>query len=250
MPSTVIVVPCFNEADRLPVAAFERFCSTTLGVRFIFVDDGSIDDTATVLAHLRDRNPTRFAMIEQTPNQGKAEAVRAGIRAAFAQQPTYVGYWDADLAAPLEEIPRLVQVLEEHPALEMVFGSRVQLLGRSIRRKTYRHYLGRVFATAASMALELPVYDTQCGAKLFRASPATAALFTEPFRSGWIFDVEIIARLIASRRGTELPGAAEVIYELPLNRWHDVGDSRVRPGDFFRAVIAIGEIRKRYFSRG
>ena len=250
MKTTVIVVPCYNEADRLRVDAFERFCAATNRVRFIFVNDGSTDGTAGVLEGLRRRNPARYSVLRLQPNQGKAEAVRKGMRAALAGDATYAGYWDADLAAPLQEIPRLIGVLEKRPDLEMVFGSRVQLLGRSIRRKSYRHYLGRVFATAASMALELPVYDTQCGAKLFRVSPSTAALFAEPFCSGWIFDVEIIARLIASRRGSGLPGALEVIYELPLDRWHEVGDSRVRTGDLLRAIVAIGEIRRRYFSRG
>ena len=100
---------------------------------------------------------------------------------AFDADPDYIGYWDADLETPLEAIPALCELLDARPDLEIVFGARVRLLGRAIARSALRHYLGRMFATAASMVLGLAVYDTQCGAKLFRASPAIRALFQEPF---------------------------------------------------------------------
>ncbi|KAK3287117.1 hypothetical protein CYMTET_5346 [Cymbomonas tetramitiformis] len=82
----------------------------------------------------------------------------------------------------------------------MVFGARVALLGRYIQRKASRHYLGRIFATLASLVLDVPIYDTQCGAKMFRVTPDLNTVLSQPFRSRWIFDVELIARFVALRK--------------------------------------------------
>jgi hypothetical protein len=71
------------------------------------------------------------------------------------------------------------------------------MLGRDIRRSAFRHYAGRLFATFASLQLRLPVYDTQCGAKIFRATPEVVALFGRPFRLRWCFDVEVLSRFDA-----------------------------------------------------
>jgi hypothetical protein len=134
-------------------------------------------------------------------------------------------------------------VFGSRPEIEMVFAARVRLLGRSISRNPGRHYFGRVGATLISSSLGLAVYDTQCGAKLFRATPEIRELFGEPFLSRWIFDVEIIARLVR-QRGRD--AAAKAIYELPIMVWHDVKGSKVRSTDFFRALKDLGKIRRAY----
>jgi dolichyl-phosphate beta-glucosyltransferase len=86
------------------------------------------------------------------------------------------------------------------------------------------------------------VYDTQCGAKIFRANEAVRQAFTTPFRSRWIFDIEILARYIA----TIGRGAAESrIYELPLKTWTDVPGSKVTPLDAIRAVWDLALIWRR-----
>jgi hypothetical protein len=125
-------------------------------------------------------------------------------------------------------------------------GSRVKLLGRAIERRMSRHYPGRVFATLASIVLRLGVYDTQCGAKLFRKSDEVARLFTEPFLSSWIFDVEIVARLSQQRRNSSLADVDHAIVELPLRSWRDIPGSRVSAHDFPQAVWELARIYWRY----
>jgi hypothetical protein len=159
-----------------------------------------------------------------------------------------LGYWDADLATPLDAVLTFCAVLDSRPEIEMVFGARVSLLGRCVERSPLRHYLGRVFATAASLALGVSFYDTQCGAKLFRTSPEVMSVFQRPFRTRWIFDIEIIARLIAARRCEAQSRVDEIVYEFPLHEWHDVAGSKVRPHDFVRAFFELAAVAWRYRS--
>ncbi len=242
LPACLIVVPCYNEAERLPADAFLTFARDQDAIGFVLVDDGSTDGTGSRLEALRAGAPDRFSVLALTRNRGKAYAVRAGVQHALRQDPVYVGYWDADLATPLDEVLRFLAELERRPELGAVFGARVRMLGHEIERRALRHGLGRVFATAVARQLRLPVYDTQCGAKLFRVSDETRALFAEPFRSGWAFDVELLARwrLIVG------DALRERVRELPLNRWRDVPGSKVRPLDFFRAWLELWRIRRAY----
>ncbi len=176
--TTVVVVPCYNEAARLDCAAFLAWASSAAAARtsLLFVDDGSTDATATLLRDLAAAAPPgRLALLSLTANCGKAEAVRRGMLAAAASGSAVdaVGYLDADLATPLDALPDFRAVLDAPGRrFEMVFGARVALLGRDIRRKLARHYLGRVFATLAANVLGMRIYDTQTGAKLFRVNGA------------------------------------------------------------------------------
>jgi dolichyl-phosphate beta-glucosyltransferase len=239
----MIVVPCYNEELRLPVDQFRRFLRESQ-VRFVFVDDGSRDKTLDRLESLREGREDRVFVLRLPANQGKAEAVRMGINFALDQDAEYAGYWDADLATPLEAIPQFMAVFAERPDLDMVFGSRVKLLGRHVHRRTSRHYLGRVFATVVSVMLRLPIYDTQCGAKIFRVRPETGGLTAEPFRTRWVFDVEILARYIRQQGSSAT--AAQRIYEYPLDTWEDVGGSKVKPLDFFVALRDVLRIYWKY----
>ena len=232
-----LVVPCYNEEQRLDLDAFRGFDGGSDRVGFLFVDDGSRDGTRRLL------QSNGFDVLILDRNVGKAEAVRRGIVAAIERGAEVVGFWDADLATPLTELPLFLDVVKERPAIEMVYGARVRLLGREISRDEGRHYFGRVGATLISRTLGLAVYDTQCGAKLFRVNDTIREVFATPFLSRWIFDVEILARFV-KLRGRD--AAARAIYELPLRRWKDVKGSKLRSTDFIRALRDLWRIRSAY----
>jgi len=234
-----IVVPCYNESSRLPVARFEQYIQST-ATEFVFVDDGSTDKTIEILKKMELAHPDQVVVMSYGRNMGKGEAVRRGINVAFARHVDYVGFWDADLATPLEAIGDFLAEFALRSDCLMVFGARVQLLGRKIDRSVLRHYLGRVFATVASLVLRLPIYDTQCGAKLFRVTPVTVSLFATPFCSRWTFDVEIIARYI--QRVGSVTTAANQMFEFPLYIWKDVAGSKVKPRHFLIALFDLYRI--------
>lgn len=224
---TVVVIPCYNEAARLRTDEFEAALRDNPNLTFLFVDDGSKDATFTVLTELAERAGERARVLRLPANAGKAEAVRQGVLAALELEPQLVGYWDADLATPLDAIAMFERVLED-PEVALVIGSRVRLLGRNIERTAWRHYLGRAFATAAGLALALPIYDTQCGAKLFRVTPALRDAFSSPFSGRWTFDVELLGRLqeYAVRTGT--PDLSRTCVEFPLEQWIHRPGSKLR----------------------
>jgi len=243
---TVIVVPCYNEERRIDERAFLALASTGL-VRLLFVDDGSTDGTGRVLARLADASEA-VEVYTLAENAGKAEAVRSGLLVAVRGGAAYVGYYDADMATPPDELLRLTRTLHGRPDLDGVLGSRVARLGSTIQRGVLRHYLGRAYATAASVALGITVYDTQCGAKVFRVNDTFAASLAEPFRSSWALDVELLHRLLRGSSGAPaLPVTA--FEEVPLETWRDVPGSKMRAGAAVSAlldlvVIARSRIRK------
>lgn len=246
MARHVIVVPCFNEERRLKTDEFLAYAAAHDEVALLFVDDGSTDGTRAILHSMRDEAAGRIDVLALDKNGGKAEAVRQGVLHAAKGSPESFGFWDADLSTPLSEIAPFIELLETRPELLVIMGSRVKLLGRDIERKTMRHYLGRVFATCASVVLSLPVYDTQCGAKLFRNTRGTRWAFRAPFLSRWLFDVELLARLgLLGRRRTTYD-THRCVYEKPLPAWRDVAGSKIKLRDWFKASWELVRIGCRY----
>jgi dolichyl-phosphate beta-glucosyltransferase len=246
MPETIIVVPCHNEAQRLNVDVFRSFARGHCDIKFLMVNDGSQDRTQSMLEQLAYSNPLQFDVLNLVENGGKAEAVRRGVLKAADSSPKNIGYWDADLATPLEAIPDFVAVLDRCRNIDLVMGVRLPMLGHRIRRRAVRRCLGMLFARITALVLGIRTKDTQCGAKMFRANPEILSLFSQSFRSRWIFDVELLARWIRLRR--DVPGARieSTIYELPLETWEDVKGSKLKRGDFFKAISELASIWWRY----
>lgn len=223
---TTLVVPCYNEALRLQAGPFRDAVAANENLEIVFVNDGSDDGTQQVLEQLCAANSARLVPLALARNSGKAEAVRAGVNHAFERGAELIGYWDADLATPLDYVAEFAEVLKD-PQVMMVLGSRTRLLGHRVTRDPVRHYLGRGFATVASLVLGLPVYDTQCGAKLFRAAPALKSVFSRPFEQNWTFDVELLQRLLEEERLHGTISVLDQCREYPLRDWHDAPGSKL-----------------------
>jgi len=248
MDRTVVVVPCFNEEQRLDLDAFRQALARSEALKLLFVDDGSLDGTRARLGDFATEwDPDRCEVLVLERNRGKAEAVRRGVLQAMTTDTFAVGYWDADLATPLDEVAAFEGFLRGQPDTVAVLGSRIRLMGRLVRRKASRHYTGRIFATLASLALGFPVYDTQCGAKLFRALPALREVFATPFMSRWVFDVEILGRL-ARIYGKDL-GDRRIVVEYPLLRWSDTSGSKIRLTDLPGMAADLWRIRRAFHQR-
>ena len=236
-----LVVPCYNESRRLAPDAWVDFLASPegAGVSFYFANDGSEDATSAALAQLCSRGE-RMRLFDFAMRRGKAETVRNAMLTILTETTAgafdYIGFWDADLATPLNEIPRLRRMATEHGP-DGIFCSRVKRMGATVERSPLRHALGRVFATAVSLLFRLSAYDTQCGAKLFKAD-ALSEVLREPFISPWIFDVELILRM-------KQRGRARIV-EVPVATWLDAGDSTMKLRDFARVPLELARIARRY----
>ncbi|MCK5882598.1 MAG: glycosyltransferase [Bacteriovoracaceae bacterium] len=234
-----IIVPCYNEEERLNIEDFSAYIEQSENINFCFVNDGSQDGTIKVLNSFCEKYPDRVSVLDLEINAGKAEAVRRGVELQSSlPHVDWVAFWDADLATPLAEVDRFVLLAEKHSQLKCITGCRFKHLGSDIRRKMSRHYIGRCFATIVSIILGIPVYDTQCGAKMFKTSLARK-IFAEKFVSKWLFDVELFFRMRPYIKLTE-------IYELPLTRWDDVDGSRLKKIDFLKSPFVLLRIFYKY----
>ena len=230
-----MVLPAFNEADRIGSALDELFGylrrrnshgrdgapgATYLPaqIEVLVVDDGSTDETAAIVearAEAAGTSPGVHLHVLRVPHGGKGAAVRAGVLAATGD---LVVFADADMATPPDQIPLLVEALADH---DVALGSRVQLDGSDMRvtQPAYRRLLGKLFHLLASVWVVGPVQDTQCGFKGFHRE-AAQDLFKRQRVTSIVFDVEII--YLARRLGTR-------IAIVPI-RWYDKRGSRMRAG--------------------
>lgn len=229
-PRLTVIIPCYNEAPRLGniFALIEQEAERPW--EWLFVDDGSRDETAAMLQRFAAGKPTVRTVINAR-NSGKGAAVRAGMLQAQGQ---LVGYVDADLAADPCQFEQFVDDQALLAGDEMVVGIRLKTHDGHVKRLLYRHIMGRIFQTYASMLTGLTVYDTQCGFKLMSQQGARV-LANEMQCDGFAFDVELL--MLAKKRGIRL--REEMI------AWQEQGNSRVRPKHVFRMALDILRLRCR-----
>ena len=239
MKNLFIVIPCYNEEKKLLASEIVDFVKQS-DTKIIFVNDGSTDNTLGQLQEVKEIVPENIHIISNTKNIGKGNSVRKGVHLALQDECCeYVGYFDADLSAPLEEASRLSQIaIKENKGF--IMGSRVALFGYQIERKPLRHYLGRIVATIISLYLKIQIYDTQCGAKILKREFA-ARVFKDPFLSRWLFDVEILRRF-----QLDMGNLDQVVKEVPLNVWIEKGGSKLNFLDLIKVPMDLVSIMFHY----
>jgi glycosyltransferase involved in cell wall biosynthesis len=242
MPKVCIIIPFYNEAGRIAQDAFTAFLQQQPDYSLLLVNDGSTDNTGQALEQMQQRVPEQIKLHHLPLNSGKAEAVRQGVLQALEWDNfDFLGYMDADLATPLNEAPYLTKHFE-NAGLMFISGSRVKLFGWNIKRSLKRHYFGRIFATVVSSLFHLDIYDTQCGAKFFRADIAND-LFDKSFVSKWFFDIELFLRL-RKELGQDLFDKS--LKEVPLRNWEEQGNSKLNLSDFLNTPFELLKIKRNY----
>jgi glycosyltransferase involved in cell wall biosynthesis len=240
--SLIIVIPCYNEFDRLQQDLFESFLKQDNDTRIVFSNDGSTDKTIEKLNAIRSMAPDRVFIRSLEKNKGKAEAIREGVLYCFAGnlQSDRIAYLDADGSTSLSECHSISRNINGD--VIFAFGSRILKIDNNIIRKPYRHLIGRILATVISSQLKIHVYDTQCGCKVFRSDLAKE-VFRDGFISKWLFDVEIFHRIIRLYGKDRM---RQICAEIPLQDWIDTADSKVRFTYSFRIWYDILRIKRKY----
>ena len=252
--AAAIIVPCFNEEFRFPKAYWKKILQDGDNIKWVFVDDGSTDNTYKMLKEVF--NGTSAQVVRLSQNVGKGNAIRIGFQRVLDQESeiSVLGFIDSDGAFKKDEIFRIVDLMFEKwndsikKPMDAIIASRVALSGRRISRKTSRHYLGRIIATFITNKWTDSPYDTQCGFKLFSNSEAFTKSIKTEFKTRWFVDIEILTRLAILKKGNLS------IWEEPLFFWKDVGESKIKKKhvlsilhDLFvarRQVLKLLKVRK------
>ena len=236
-----IIVPCFNEAKRIPLNDFGIFLSNFSKVTLHFVNDGSTDATDKILHSFQKKHHRQVKIIEINQNLGKGNAVFFGMSKALENKDfDTLAFLDADLSTSPQECFHLAKKINQ--SIKFVFGSRIKKIDNSIERKFFRFIIGRIIATAISKVLNISVYDTQCGCKIFSRTAAKVA-FENSFISDWLFDVEIFFRL------KNYFGVSDFIAmssEIPLKNWKDQKNSKITWTYGFKIWIDLLNIKRAY----
>jgi dolichyl-phosphate beta-glucosyltransferase len=234
-----VVIPAFNESTRINrtldrVLPYLR--ARGLPFEVFVVDDGSSDGTADLVEA---RPDAEIRVIRLRRNAGKGAAVRQGVLAARGQ---WVLLTDADLSAPIEELPKLEALCAT--GVDVACGSRGLRTSRIVQSQpAYRRQMGNVFNQVIRLLSLTSLRDTQCGFKLFRAE-ASHTIFSRCSIDGFAFDVECL--YLAEKMGYRVEETPVVWAHVPESRVRITQDSAHMLFDVMRIRIAawLGRYRQ------
>lgn len=233
-----VVIPCYNEEERLLSDDFIKFIEKNSGYHLCFVNDGSKDNTLEVLNKLRKGRENFITVYDCKKNGGKAEAVRLGmLHMAKKEGLDYIGFLDADLSTDLSDFDDLVSTIE-NSKFKIVSGSRICRMGANITKESARQIISLTINFIIRKILKMDFNDTQCGAKIFHKDVIKIA-FKKEFLTKWLFDIEIFIRI---RKHFGLKKAKEILCEKPLKRWIHADGSKLSMKDSIKIIGQLGQI--------
>ncbi|WP_179333614.1 response regulator [Winogradskyella costae] len=240
-----VVIPCYDEEERLLSDEFLNFVDENSGYHLCFVNDGSKDKTLEVLHELQKGREDFITVYDCEKNGGKAEAVRLGmLHMAKKDDLDYIGFLDADLSTDLSDFDDLVKTIENSD-FKIVSGSRISRMGANITKESARKIISLTINFIIRKILKMDFKDTQCGAKIFSKDVIDIA-FSEKFVTQWIFDVEIFKRMTIH---FGLKKAKAMLCEQPLKRWIHADGSKLSMKDSVKIVGQLAQIAWVYRSK-
>lgn len=233
-----VVIPCYNEEERLLSKEFINYIDKNTGYHLCFVNDGSKDRTLEVLKTLQKGREDFITVYNCEKNGGKAEAVRLGmLHMAKKEDLDYIGFLDADLSTDLEDFDDLVKTIETSQ-FKIVSGSRIARMGANITKESAREIISLTINFIIRKILKMDFKDTQCGAKIFHKDVINIA-FSQKFVTQWIFDVEIFKRM---SQYYGLKKAKTMLCEQPLKRWIHADGSKLSMKDSLKIIGQLAQI--------
>ena len=216
--SIAIIIPVYNEERRISrsISRTLQYCADQgWDFQIIIAEDGSTDNTIRIVREFESSLSSTNTLFVVTSQQrlGKGASIRNALSLA---QKQYVAYMDADLSADPAEFRKLVESIRDY---DIVIGSRkfpgnLPPANRPITRALFSFFYSVLFRTLFG----IPVYDTQCGFKLFRRN-AAEILFNDLRTSKFAFDSEIVVRAFMSGLRVK---------EVPIVWTHDRSSSKIR----------------------
>jgi len=235
-----IIFPLFNEENRLPklFKEIKKFLiKNKLNIEFIFIDDGSIDNSLILIKKFKKENIKKIdiKIIKYKKNRGKGYALKQGVLIANKK---WILTMDIDLSVSLKQINSWVKNRFIKNGNNIFFGSRL-LKKSNIIAKKYRVFTGNIFNILLRLMINdkfLNIKDTQCGFKLYKKSLAKI-IFKNIKENGYIHDVEILI-LIRKKKFR--------VYELPVNWIHKDGSKINIIKDSIKMLIDLFHLKLRY----
>lgn len=239
MATIALFIPCYNEAKRLNVSAFNEFIHSHLGfIDFYFIDDGSQDNTSEII----EKNlliPNSSFIISTGKNLGKGNALILGISQVDTDKYDYVAFIDSDGDIPLDQVLKLYEQIKQEDAQFAISNRNFFNDFQFYSLRSYTSVL-MVYLANVLIGYEVGLKDTQCGCKMFRAN-LVQYCFKKNFVSEWLFDIEMFIRF-----KQQFTDSRPSIVEVPIKSTLNTKKSRSKLFSIHKILHQLYQIKCNY----